>query len=63
MAPRENCNLRLCLELPTERDAIDVAQRFANKLAETSNGGHTRLITVTDEHGKVICRVPVRPKH
>jgi hypothetical protein len=63
MVPREKGNLSLCFELPTERDAIDVAQRFANRLAETSNVRHTRFITVTDEHGKVVGEVPVRRKH
>ena len=50
MAKRETPGPRgFCVELPTERDALKVAQRIADKLAE---GRHkARNITVTDEHG------------
>ena len=46
-----------CVELPTERDALKVAQRIADKRAE---GRHkARNITVTYEHDKV----PMPSKH
>jgi hypothetical protein len=52
----------LCLELPTERDAVKVARRIADKLAERSSG-RGGLVTVTDEHGNVVGKVPVPSKH
>jgi hypothetical protein len=52
----------LCLELPTERDAVKVAQRIADKLAERSSG-RGGLVTVTDERGNVVGKVPVPSKH
>jgi hypothetical protein len=53
---------RFCLELPTERDALKVAERIANKLAEDSKLPPGRVITVTDENGNVIGKVPVSRK-
>ena len=52
----------LCLDLPTERDAVKVAERIANKLAEGSRRSG-RMVTVTDEHGTIIAKVPVPSKN
>ena len=51
----------LCVDLPTERDAMKVAKRIAEKLAEGS-GGPGLMVTVTDEHGTIIAKVPVPSK-
>ena len=53
----------LCVDLPTERDAMEVAKRIAEKLAEASRGRPGRVVTVTDEHGNIVAKVPVPPKN
>jgi hypothetical protein len=58
---RENTLRGLCLELSSERDAMMVAQRIANILAEGRQA--PRVITVTDEHGNVVGKVSVPQKH
>jgi hypothetical protein len=51
----------LCVDLPTERDAMEVAKRIAEKLAEAS-GRPGRMVTVTDEHDTIIAKVPIPSK-
>jgi hypothetical protein len=53
----------LCVELPTERDALEVAERIANKLAEGSRVPRGRVVRVIDEHGNVVSNVRVPAKH
>lgn len=53
----------LCVELPTERDALELAGRIANKLAEGLRVPSGRVVRVTDEHGNVVGKVPVPAKH
>lgn len=53
----------LCLDLPTERDAMKVAQRIADRMAVTSHSQPGMVITVTDETGNVVCKVPVPAKN
>lgn len=62
--PTKNHPRTLCVDLPTERDAMEVAKPIAEKLAERlqDRGG---IVTVTDEHGNVVGTVslPVKQKH
>jgi acetylornithine/succinyldiaminopimelate/putrescine aminotransferase len=64
MALRKRPRRFLCVELPTERDAIEVAKRIARKLADRSQarGG---VVIITDEHGKEVGQVsvPSKQKH
>jgi hypothetical protein len=53
----------LCaVELSSEREAIRVAKRMADRLAETSNARPGDVIVVTDEHGNQICEAIVPSK-
>jgi hypothetical protein len=64
MALRKRTRGPLAVELPSERDAMEVAWRIANELASKSQGGGG-FVTVTDEHGKIVgkVRVPAKQKH
>jgi hypothetical protein len=58
--PLRHHSRTLCIELPTERDAMTVAERIAKKLAEGPRSG---VVRVTDEHGNVVGEVRVLGKH
>ena len=51
----------LYAKLPTEHDAVVVAQGIANKLTES--GHKARFVTIKNEYGEVIGRVPVPRKN
>lgn len=50
-------------ELPSERVARKLAQRIANRLAQSSKAGRWEAIVVTDEHGDMIYEVAVPLRH
>jgi hypothetical protein len=59
--PSKNHPRTPCLDLPSERDAMEVAKWIADRLAERSQvrGG---VVTVTDEHGNLVGTVSLPPK-
>jgi hypothetical protein len=61
MELKRRARFPLCVDLPTERDAMEVAKRIADKLAEAS-GRPSGMVTVRDELGAIIAKVPVPSK-
>jgi hypothetical protein len=51
-----------CADLRSEGEARKVAQRLADRLAETSNSSRCEAIVVTDEYGNKVCEVAVPSK-
>jgi hypothetical protein len=56
--PSKHHRPTLCVDLPTERDAMEVAKRIADKLAERSPG-RGGVVTVTDQYGNVVGKISV----
>ena len=54
MELKEHAPHALCLDLPTERDPVKVAERIANKRGRIK--AIWRMVTVTDEHGTIIAK-------
>jgi hypothetical protein len=60
--PSKHHPCTLCLDLRSERDAIEVAKRIAHRLAEGSQGRGC-VITVSDEYGNVVGKISVPRKN
>jgi hypothetical protein len=52
----------LRVDLPDERDAIKLAKTWANKLTETGKARAGTVVTVSDEYGNIVCKVPIPRK-